>query len=296
MRNGWVIAGMCLTFSACGISGRPSTSTDGFSAGGDMTTFTGYGEQNGGDVCSDSAKLIYVVDHNGTLSSFQPGTLTFTDIGVLNCPAASGATPFSMSVDRTATAWVGYSSSEVFKVDTKTGACSESPMPAHQSGFDMFGMGFVSNSSGSNDETLFIAGGTAIGELGGFASLGSVDPKTLLVTNVGNLYGWPELSGTGDANLWGFFPNGSSPRISKLDKTTGAEGQSYPLSGISAGGAWAFAQWGGDFWIFLGTSSDGSTQVHLYRPGTGMLTTPVPQTGRTIVGAGVSTCAPTVIQ
>ncbi len=41
------------------------------------------------DVCSQKAKLVYVVDANGTFSSFDPAALKFTDIGVMKCPATA---------------------------------------------------------------------------------------------------------------------------------------------------------------------------------------------------------------
>ena len=36
-----------------------------------------------------------------------------------------------------------------------------------------------------------------------------------------------ELTGTGDAKLWGFFPDASNPRIEQIDKTSGAAVTTY---------------------------------------------------------------------
>jgi len=59
--------------------------------------------------------------------------------------------------------------------------------------------------------------------------------------------------------------------------------------------AWAFAFWGGDFYIFLKRDTDNSTNVwHL--TAAGQVSKALNDTGRTIVGAGVSTCAPLMIQ
>ena len=69
-----------------------------------------------GDGCSDASKLVYVVDENNKLSTFNPPTKVFTDLGTLNCPAQFAATPFSMGIDRNATAWVLYSSGELMRV------------------------------------------------------------------------------------------------------------------------------------------------------------------------------------
>ena len=58
--------------------------------------------------------------------------------------------------------------------------------------------------------------------------------------------------------------------------------------------AQAFAIWGGDFYTFTGllTAQQGATEVTRFRPRDGSIV-PVGQiVGETIVGAGVSTCAP----
>src|SRR5689334_949379 len=85
---------------------------DGGGGGGDGG---GGGGGDGGfvDNCPAEAKLVYTIDQNGTLSSFTPNQTdvkmsTFTTIGKLTCPAGGTSTPFSMSVDRSGTAWVEY--------------------------------------------------------------------------------------------------------------------------------------------------------------------------------------------
>ena len=56
---------------------------------------------------------------------------------------------------------------------------------------------------------------------------------------------------------------------------------------------WAFAFWGGQAWIFLQTRADTSTGVWQFDPVSQNLTEPVVDAKRTIVGAGISICAPT---
>src|SRR5262245_57082217 len=94
---------------ACGPSNRADD--DGTGGGGGGADSGGGGGSGSGnqDGCSDAAKLVYVVDSNNKLSSFDPSNKTFKDLGTLNCPAANGAQPFSMGVDRNATAYVLYS-------------------------------------------------------------------------------------------------------------------------------------------------------------------------------------------
>jgi hypothetical protein len=80
-----------------------------------------------------------------------------------------------MAVDRTARAWVLYSSGEIFWVNTVDGSCKPSGFARRQNGFETFGMGFVSNAEGSENETLFLAGGPYDNQR--VANLASVDPK-----------------------------------------------------------------------------------------------------------------------
>jgi hypothetical protein len=257
-----------------------------------------------GDGCSDAAKLIYVVDADGRFSSFDPRSNPprFVDITrALNCPAKPElfgipATPYSMSVDRSAIAWVLYSSGELFRVDTATGSCQATMFRPNQSGFLLMGMGFVSNTKMGSTDTLYVAGGTGP-DNGGASRLGTIDMSSLTVMPAQQLTGWPELTGTGNAELWGFYPDTSPPKVAKLDKQTGAEDVVYPLASLQGTpNAWAFAFWGGDFWVFLMRESDNDTTVYRVNGATGAMTVALMNTGRKIVGAGVSTCAPLDLQ
>src|SRR5579883_1118035 len=160
-------------------------------------------------------------------------------------------------------------------------------------GFLQFGMGFATNSPTTTDETLFIAGSS---DLMGQNMLGSIAFPSLMVTSIGDIAGTPELTGTGDANLWGFFPDAAMPKVAQIDKTSGALANPFALPSLAGTpAAWAFAFWGGDFWIFLMRQNDPSTTVyHLYQSN-GKVEAAVPKSGRKIVGAGVSTCAPLTI-
>lgn len=261
------------------------------------------------DGCSDAARLVYVIDDDGTFSSFKPDQTdvtksVFTDLGTLSCPVGGGALsdykPFSMSVDRDGTAWVelvdqntaGFPGpNELFKVSTKDASCTATTFKGGQSGFEQFGMGFVSNAAMSAQETLFLAGATTV-TTGGQSQLGTIDLGTFAITPVGMLNGNPELTGTGLGDLWGFFPDAKNARIAKLDKTNASESGTIALPS-AAGSArdWAFAFYGGDFWVFLANGTNATVVYHVTPNGPkDQLDTKT----RHIVGAGVSTCAPTV--
>jgi hypothetical protein len=285
------LAVVLLTFSACG----PGSDRGDDGSGGDGGSGSGSGNQDG---CSDAAKLVYVVDSNNTFSKFDPATKTFSDIGQLACPT-SGGQPFSMGVDRNATAWVLYDTGELFKVDTSNLNCTKTTW-ASQQGLLQFGMGFSTNMAGGSEDTLFVAGGTD--QLTSSTKLAKLDTSAFTATPVGTISGWPELTGTGNAELWGWFPSDAlgttTPRVEQIDKTTGAavSGKTYNLSSLmGAPRAWAFAFWGGDFWIFLKRQTEQSTIVYQIDSANGTMKGMTAPTGREIVGAGVSTCAPVVI-
>lgn len=257
--------------------------------------------------CGVDADLIYLVDQEYRLLSFNPrdGKNDIKSIGNLSCPAGTSwdggtATPFSMSVDRDATAWVLYNSGEIFWVSTKDASCKPSGFARGQSGFETFGMGYVSDAVNTASETLYITGGSHLNP--GKGNLGSINKMTLLVTSHGALpnteYG-PELTGTGKAELYAYFP-GNTTFVAQLDKNSGMPLQQWSLPPLTETvRAWAFAHWGGRFYIFVTTTDSGTglpnSRVMMFSPVTGMVTPVLDHLPYIIVGAGVSTCAPVVI-
>lgn len=269
----------------------------------------------GGDDCAAGADIIYTVDDKNNFYSFDPRLLpadAFSQIGVLNCPAGAPypefdplgttATPFSMSVDRNATAWVLYSSGDIFHVSTSDASCQATSFQKGQSGFELFGMGFVSNSPGSSEETLFISGGDAGSQTGG-GNLGAINPGTMGVTSIAALPGGaeysPELTGTGEAGLFGYYPGMSSSYVSQIDKTNATNTMTWNLPALQDQvRGWAFAHWGGEYYIFITTQDfllNEYSRVLKLDPVSGNVTTALDNTGKVIVGAGVSTCAPVIV-
>jgi len=265
----------------------------------------------GGGACDGTGtELVYVVDDAYNLVSFDPeklaaGNNPFALIGQLNCAAGTplgggigAATPFSMSVDRNGTAWVLYNSGEIFHVSTTDASCQPTSWTPGGGGFELFGMGFVSDIAGSDNETLYIAGGDAIDLTGG--NLGSINKINLQVSTLGPLPAAeqsPELTGTGDAKLYGYFPGTLTTFVANLDKTNSARGESWDTTALEGGAsAWAFAHWGGHFFIFATSGLFVPVNsVYELDPITGLTTTVIADSAYRVVGAGVSTCAPTEI-
>lgn len=243
------------------------------------------GDSPASNDCSDAAKLIYVVTQQNDLLSFSPPTLTLTPIGKLRC-SAGGATPFSMGIARNGAAWVLYTDGRIFNVSTADASCTPTSYAPNQHGWKTFGMAFVSDSPGSASEALYVADFRGGG-------LGKVDAHTLQLSLVGpwqGISGSAELTGTGEARLFGFWR--SSPvNVAEVDKSTGDILATHPQPSVNIGSGWAFAHWGGSFWLF--TAPRGSSQVDQFDPATGATTTVKSGLGYIIVGAGVSTCAPT---
>lgn len=265
-------------------AGNPSTSTSGVGGGfttSSTTSSTGSGNPTG---CADGTQDIFIISKEYDLYRFDPSSLTANKVGPIACPGAgSGATPFSMSVDRTGTGWVLFNDGSLHNVSITDASCSTTAFQPNQQGFKKFGMGFVANAPGSSEETLFVAN-----EFG----VASVDTTSLTVSPIGE-FGFSaaaELTGTGNGDLFAFF-FGFPPYISQVDKGTAALGPEQKLSGVEVGTGFAFAFWGGAFWVF--TAPDGvSSKVTRYDPMTQAIDVKVPSLGFKVVGAGVSTCAP----
>ena len=251
--------------------------------------------------CTDDTKDIFVISEERVLYRFHPPTLAFTSIGILQC-AAGGATPTSMAVDRAGYAWVRYTDGTIWRVSTRDLSCTATsfvPPQTAEGAFFQFGMGFATASKGGSAEELFLS------DTGG-AGLAKLDTTSMRLTVVGSYDGelagkTSELTGTGDGKLYGFFVSAPA-QIAEISKGTAQIVSSKELPGVYAGNAWAFSFYGGDFYVY--TSSDGSgglplggsgSDVTRYRPSTGAVDIVKSKIGFKIVGAGVSTCAPTIL-
>jgi hypothetical protein len=264
--------------------------------------------------CSSGAELIYLIDDQGVLHSFDPSRLPSTDaiktIGTLNCawsadPNDQKSTPGpnSMAIDRNAVAWVSDDAGNIFKVSTSDASCQPTNFRAGQHGFGKFGMGFSTDTAGGTTDTLYVVGNGSTASSKDSLGLARIDLSTMQLTPLGsfdNGFGGldAELTGTGDGKLFGFvFDEPSSLiDIEKADaRIMSADG--VPLNvdlKTDATIDWAFSFWGGVFYLYTAdTSKAPFSDVTEYDPKTKTSTEVLSQVGFAIVGAGVSTCAPT---
>ena len=252
--------------------------------------------------CTDEAtKLIYLVDSSNNFLSFDPRLLPgdpFHVIGKLTCEGRMGS-PFSMSVDRTGTAWVLYEDGELFKVDISDAHCEPSGYIAGSSGSTNFGMGFATDAPGADTEKLYIASDDSMNALHAIDTAKDLRPKrmgTIQAANAPN----PELTGGSDAKLYGFYPQSAGVAfVQEIERTSGnAIGPRWSLGTTPLGdvNAYAFAQWAGVFYIFVTTFDEDTFQqnatVRTLDPQSGRFETVMHHIPFRITGAGVSTCAP----
>lgn len=245
--------------------------------------------------CEDAGiTYIYLISTENRLIRFYPPSATFTTIGTIDCPAVFSAAPFSMAVDRDGIAYVLFNDGELFRVSTLTASCKPTGFTNSQAGFSvLFGMGFSSNANDPG-ETLFVAGADGA-STSTPSEIATIDPLTFQLSPVAQMseyIGEPELTGTGDSRLFAFAPGTPTSHLAEVDKTTAKVLSDVHLELDQAAiSAWAFAFWGGDFYFFTSDQA-GSSVVHRYTPGGSTKLPVVATTGVTIVGAGVSTCAP----
>jgi hypothetical protein len=243
---------------------------------------------------------IWVVDDQDRLAAFDPETNQFRLLGLLRCKPRTPyekytdeweAHPFSMAVDRAGRAWVLYTSGELFKVSLSNLSCSPTNWAPGRSKYELFALGFVADAAGR--ERLYIAGGP-VSDLGraegrvAALALDSLEPTSLGPYPRGDFS--PELTGTADGRLFGFYPG---QKLVHIDPRTGGAVASWPLPSGEGSGvkAWAFAHWGGAFYLFA-SATGGGNRVYRFDPGSERLETVVERAPYRIVGAGVSTCAP----
>ncbi len=251
-----------------------------------------------GSCAVHGVELIYVVDNQDHLLSFDPDKLPVAAsgsgvggisplrlVGTLTCSRTSH--PHSMAVDRNGIAWIVYSDGQLYPVSIDDARCGPATRATGPGAPSTFGMGFATAGSGSTDETLYVMPRhpAALGTL----DLPHVPPRW---TAIGALDGDPELTGTGDGALFGYFPDGKPGFVQQIDPRTAARiGERYPVP-LPAGSveAWAVAQSGGKIYEFVTVGDD--TAVHSIRRKTGEHRIELDHVPYRIVGAGVSTCAP----
>jgi len=318
----WLVLGSLSFLVAVGCGS--TTPGSGFGSGGDGKDGGGLGDDGGifngdgsftsgdggtnGKNCSDAAKLVYVLSAENDLYSFSPPDKLFKKIGPLRCN--TNMQPNSMAVDRDANAWVNYVQSDqvsgqdtagaIFKVSTADASCQPTNIGLPSNWFRL-GMGFSTNMAMGTDETLFVAATGSMLGTSNAPGLGRIDFGSSRLVTIGPFTGSlagksAELTGTGDARLFGFFTT-TPVEVAEINKSSGAIVNQKTLNGVETPAYWAFSFWGGDFYLYTAPdmlmSPTRTTNVTHYSPSSNQIDTSyMTNIGFRIVGAGVSTCAP----
>jgi hypothetical protein len=171
--------------------------------------------------------------------------------------------------------------------------------PLESDPFFQFGMGFSSSAKGDSTEQLFLSDSKGYGH----ARLDLPTMKVLFVAPYSGAISnrRAELTGTGDGRLFGFFVTDSSSgtQLADITKSNGNIFGLHDLPTVTPGDAYAFSFYGGDFYLYThaipqdGGPADGGSDVTRFRPSDGSVEVVKPHVGFRIMGAGVSTCAPT---
>jgi hypothetical protein len=222
-----------------------------------------------------------------------------------------------MAIDQQGTAYLNMNSDgSVWKMNTSAPlACTPTSFKAGQAGFSNdLGMAFAKDSSSPTGETLYVSDNHGpLGDCMGSTTatmpncwglgLGKVDTSSWTLTRIGMGYTMSaagynaELTGTGMSGshpLIGFFTTSPSASYGPIDPTLGTTDNPAPTNvpGVNiATGGYAFSFYGGDFYFY--TSATGNTIPQHLSTATGMVTSGA-MLGYVIVGAGASTCVPSM--
>jgi hypothetical protein len=256
--------------------------------------------------CVDQGQLIFTLDETPTLGRLDPKTLTFTPIATVNCPVkTSDAEPIAMMIDRMGVAWVQFTDTLLYAVDTQTGDCTRTGYVPPQHDVYYFTMAEVRDPQSGATQVKFA------GYLNSNTNthvFGTVDLSALQLNPIAPLapqFGAPRLSGTADGELWGLalgFANRFGGKgLVKLDPASGATLEEYDVSSIRSGvprleDSGGIAPVGKEIYVFYHAGVwrvDRSTLVR----GQLLPTTPPPQVfvnplGGHFRAAAISTCVP----
>jgi hypothetical protein len=237
------------------------------------------------DDCTETDDLIYVLDRDqGRLYTFDPAARSFTTLGRVSC--GTSQTPASMAVSRGGVAYVRYADNAVYALDLATMSCTATGYSDRRTGFDSFGMGYATDSADTWRETLYVANETTVGVL---------DAATWDVTPLGRLPSQSELTGNAEGELWAMLPLETPAKLARIDTATGDVAEQVSLRGFpdpSNIDTFAFATWSGNFYLFVREHGMGSTTDVYEVTSAGVTTKVLADVGFDVVGAGVSTCAP----
>ena len=233
--------------------------------------------------CKGLEDAIYVIDkETESIHYYDTREAVFQHVGDLDCGQFAGR-PASMSIARDGFAYVRYYDDTLYSVNLGTMGCEETD---YESDFGHFGMGFATTSANGWQDELFVANRSQLARL---------NVANWTMENVGRLPSQSELTGNRLGQLWAILPLETPTRVVELNKVNARIERSINLERFPNPytiDTFAFANWGGDFFIFVRQNGMGeSTKVLRVSGRDGSMQVEAEDTDMNIVGAGVSTCA-----
>lgn len=225
--------------------------------------------------------VVYVISNDGRLFTFDPrnpGREAYGLVGELDC--ADAGNPRSMAIDRNGSAWVFLDTGALVRVDLADASCRSTDY-RHPSSDRNIGMGFTADAPGASSEKLYV-----ISPDFGLATIGFPD---LRVTASRKLAMHAELTGGGDGKLFLFAAE--TGELLEVDRQTHRTSRVHIFFEIRGAHAWAFARYGGKFYVFTAPWTANSRTTEL-DPKTHVALVRDPDVGFVIVGAGQSTLTP----
>jgi hypothetical protein len=262
----------------------------------------------------DECECVGVDDGIYMLDGVYPESVWFYDpienevsmVGALGCEHGTFAHPNSMAVDRQGNAWIEYYdqgmmgvpySGKLYRAPLDDLASCEYVGDIGVSEWYVVGMGYAVDVPGGNCDTLYLYNSDKYldaPDYEGESTLARWDHDAVARVELGPAEApAAELTGTGEGRLYAFTTfDAGAHAIVELDKDDGSTISTIPLDDVEfVSGAYAFAAWGGDFYLFYQDGIPGTRIARLAGDGTGGLEVMIEDTGLHIVGAGVSTCA-----
>lgn len=322
----WIIGASTLALAACGPGSRGETTVDACASGCDASPgcdptkkYVCVGNdlrvcENGAigpiryqcescreggcefQPCTGAAQRLYVLVE-GALRTYDPDQ-TSGAFGLARVPDCNIGAPFSMTIDRLGRAWVVLSDgfgAKLALVDPDHGYCEVMPEDLSESGFARFTLTFVPTTNGASTDHLIIAGGSYAAFTSKDTRAAVMDPDTLAITPIGTLPGAPDITGTDDGRLFGYFPFSSPPHVAEIDPASAQPLTTWDLpqlNGTARG--WGVAFWKGRVIAFDSRSSSmlGPVRNRIFAVdvATGDVDTLDDDSPYEVIGAGVSTC------
>jgi hypothetical protein len=209
----------------------------------------------------------------------------------LNCPFQSGDYPVAMTANHKGELWLISRYGYLFRFLPNVLECSGGENYVHTSTDIAGSLAFV-RADASSPDMLYFSMVRSPFSTSSPGSLGIFSPPTTTIIGETGLYGYDayiDLAGTGDGQLFGLRPEGTTSALVSLNTSTGSVLNEWSIP-VAAPQGWSLVFMDGEFWLF--TSTDGmTTEVHFFDPSNNDLEF-IETFNFQVVGAALPTCAP----